>query len=308
MKKLSICLMLLISLALPALAQCSQYQCRLSNDDQKRFDSDYQHWLEAKRSNDRDDILSNEKHMQDIMGRYNIPSSVPYDAVASSGAFTNYDQYRNRLPVADQTRFDGYFQRWVDYERTNNREEMLEEEKHMQDVMLHYGITLSVPYRALSSSTHRNYGAGYVNQWQGRLPLEDQQHFDDYYAHWLDARRVNDRDQSAGQEAIMRDVMRQYGIPSDVPFDQIASPDLSQAGFNQVRILDATYGAGERFANVAGRLQDMVKNNRLTVRVNNESMGGDPAPHMRKALNLTFAFRGRQQHVTVVENDTLNIP
>src|SRR5262249_37771429 len=97
MKKLSIFLMMFLSLALSASAQLSQYQGRLSSDDQKRFDSYYQRWLDYKRSNDRDDIISMERHMQEIMMRYNVPSSVPYDAIASSSAWGENGRYRGRF-------------------------------------------------------------------------------------------------------------------------------------------------------------------------------------------------------------------
>ena len=51
---------------------------RLSADDQQKFDSYYQHWVDASRKNDRDDIEKNARHMQDIMAHYNIPSNVPF--------------------------------------------------------------------------------------------------------------------------------------------------------------------------------------------------------------------------------------
>jgi hypothetical protein len=60
-----------------------QFQGRFSPDDQKKFDKAYEHWLDARRQRDRDDIAKNEGKMQEIMARYNIPRDVPYDALAS---------------------------------------------------------------------------------------------------------------------------------------------------------------------------------------------------------------------------------
>ncbi len=61
-----------------------EYQ-RFSPDDQRKFDRVYDHWLESRRKNDRDDIRKDERKMQDMMARYNIPGDVPYDELASQG-------------------------------------------------------------------------------------------------------------------------------------------------------------------------------------------------------------------------------
>jgi hypothetical protein len=58
-------------------------QSRLSPDDQREFDKYYAKWVDDTRRNDRDDIDKDMRHMQDIMIRYNIPSSVPFDQIAS---------------------------------------------------------------------------------------------------------------------------------------------------------------------------------------------------------------------------------
>jgi hypothetical protein len=66
----------------------------------------------------------------------------------------------------------------------------------------------------------RVYGNG---QWRGRLSSEEQQRFDSYYSRWLDYRRTNNRDEIESMENRMRDVMSHNNIPSNVPFDRIAS-------------------------------------------------------------------------------------
>jgi len=58
-------------------------QSRLSPEDQHEFDKTYEKWEKDVRKHDRDDIRREERRMQDIMARYNIPRDVPYDQVAS---------------------------------------------------------------------------------------------------------------------------------------------------------------------------------------------------------------------------------
>ena len=69
---------------------------------------------------------------------------------------------------------------------------------------------------------NQGYGVSY-DRWQGRLSAEDQSRFDSYYSRWLDAVQTNDRDKRNSMEDRMRDVMSHYNIPSDVPFDGVAS-------------------------------------------------------------------------------------
>ena len=69
---------------------------------------------------------------------------------------------------------------------------------------------------------NQGYGISH-DRWQGRLSAEDQARFDSYYSRWLDYVESNDRDNRNSVEDRMRDVMSHYNIPSDVPFDQIAS-------------------------------------------------------------------------------------
>lgn len=72
----------------------------------------------------------------------------------------------------------------------------------------------------------QRHDQGYDNsqgRWNNRLSAEDQGRFDSYYSRWLESQRNNDGNQRASMEERMRDVMSRYSIPSDVPFQQIAS-------------------------------------------------------------------------------------
>jgi hypothetical protein len=81
-------------------------------------------------------------------------------------------------------------------------------------------------------------------------------------------------------------------------------------GNSQLRIVQANYravnGGGGR--NVTSRLQDMVRNNRLDVTVNNSTMGGDPAKGQSKQLYVVYEFRGQNRTTTVGENGQLRLP
>jgi len=75
-----------------------------------------------------------------------------------------------------------------------------------------------------------------------------------------------------------------------------------------LQILRADYGTDNRIANVASRLASFIQGNSLSLRVTNETMGGDPAEDLPKALNVWYSFNGRVANVIVNEKDTLNLP
>src|SRR6266478_6856625 len=101
MKKLLGALGILIAaLTLSALAQGPG---RLSPDDQREFDKYYTKWVNDTRKNDRDDIAKDVKHMQEIMGRNGIPSSVPYEQIATTGSAYPTRSYQGRLSAHDQS-------------------------------------------------------------------------------------------------------------------------------------------------------------------------------------------------------------
>lgn len=178
---------LIAALALPALCQNG----RLSPDDQRDFDKAYAKWVNDSRKNDRDDIQRDERRMQDIMQRNNIPPDVPYDRIASSGSNNGYygdrdnDRYRDRNN--DQ------------YPDRNNDQ-----------------------YRDRDNDQYRGGNSAYG---QTRLSADDQREFDKAYDKWQKDSRKNDRDDIRRDERRMQDIMARYNIPRDVPYDQIASPN-----------------------------------------------------------------------------------
>jgi len=186
MKRAFVLSALILVLLAPAFAQRGGRQ--LSADDQRRFDSYFSRWQSYQRTNNQGDSRSMEKRMQSIYQRYGIPTDIPYRDVASNGGGgsnrdrdwererdrdrdwdrdrgADWDRYRDRdrgywqqnqrLSGEDQGRFDSYFQRWQDYRRTNNRDEVISMEKRMFDVYDHYGIPHNVRFERVASQGGR---------------------------------------------------------------------------------------------------------------------------------------------------------
>jgi len=81
-------------------------------------------------------------------------------------------------------------------------------------------------------------------------------------------------------------------------------------GSRGFRIAKAEYGdvAGRYRVDVTQRLQNMVRNNRLDITVNNSTMGVDPAPRQAKQLFVRYTQMGRASERTAPENSQLRIP
>jgi Domain of unknown function (DUF3395) len=78
--------------------------------------------------------------------------------------------------------------------------------------------------------------------------------------------------------------------------------------FRNLNIVQASYGAGNRRKDVTSRLQSMVRNNRLSVLVNNTTMGGDPAFSQPKNLQVTYEYQGQRRNVNMGEGGRLTLP
>ena len=163
---------------------------QLSADDQSRFDSYFQRWQNYQRTNNQGDSRSMEKRMHSIYQRYGIRADTPYRDVASNGnrggnvdrdwgqeqdrdrewdrnRRAQWDRYRDRdrsywqqnqhLSGEDQGRFDSYFQRWLAYRRTNNRDEVTSMERRMFDIYDHYAIPHNVRFERVASQGGGRY-------------------------------------------------------------------------------------------------------------------------------------------------------
>src|SRR6185369_2914531 len=134
----------------------------------------------------------------------------------------------------------------------------------------------SVPYEVLTSSYNGNYGGGWNNNYAGRFNAHDQYVYDQLYVNWLQAHLIKDQSQIGKAESAMQTVMRKYGIPPNVDYGSLASPNIQQGGggggwYSSLRIVIASYGAGFRRTDVTGRVQSQIQNGRLSIRVDNNS-------------------------------------
>jgi hypothetical protein len=81
------------------------------------------------------------------------------------------------------------------------------------------------------------------------------------------------------------------------------------AGYGALNIVSATYGAGRQRRDVTDRVRSMVRDGRLSISVNNDVLGGDPAPHTPKDLRVVYSSgRGREREVRVNEGQRLVVP
>src|SRR5579872_6204686 len=131
-------LIVLAALALPGLVQAQQ---QMSPDDQQKFDNYYSRWQQDRQTGDRDDMVSSEHHMQDLMNKYSIPADTPYDQVASQNApgYENrpYDNrgYTNQLPGDDQNKFNKEYTKWQQANAKNDRDDIDKHARNMEELM-----------------------------------------------------------------------------------------------------------------------------------------------------------------------------
>ena len=77
---------------------------------------------------------------------------------------------------------------------------------------------------------------------------------------------------------------------------------------SELRVLQASWGAGGQQRDVTGQLNQQVQGNHLNVNVNDGSMGGDPAPGAEKRLRVVYMFRGLRYETNVPEGGVLALP
>src|SRR5437660_7741783 len=81
-----------------------------------------------------------------------------------------------RLSSDDQSRFDSYYSRWMDYRQRNDRDQMSSMERRMLDVYAHYNIPPNTRFWRVASNARERRG----RHW--RLSASDQQRFDSYFS------------------------------------------------------------------------------------------------------------------------------
>jgi TRAP-type C4-dicarboxylate transport system substrate-binding protein len=135
----------------------------LPPQDQQQFDKYYSKWVDAQSKNDQDDVANNARKMQQIMARCNIPSNVPFAAIATNGyaAAPNgsyahpypyaYGQSAQRLSAKDQSHFDKAYRKWLVARRKKDRDDVDKNVCKMQEIMARYNIPANVPFDRIAS-------------------------------------------------------------------------------------------------------------------------------------------------------------
>jgi len=74
-----------------------------------------------------------------------------------------------------------------------------------------------------------------------------------------------------------------------------------------VVIVKATYGAPGQTVDVSGVLTKSIAAGKYVVNVNNDELGGDPAPGIAKQLVVEYTLNGTSKKATVYEEDSINL-
>jgi len=86
------------------------------------------------------------------------------------------------------------------------------------------------------------------------------------------------------------------------------SPRLGYAQNQGLQINGAIYGQEGKGKDVTKRVQAMVQNGTVDVKVTNITMGGDPNKGTDKTLKVVYTYRGRRLNKVVKEGDRLQLP
>ncbi len=86
------------------------------------------------------------------------------------------------------------------------------------------------------------------------------------------------------------------------------APKGVEAQVGKLIIQNAIYGKNGQGKNVTRRLNNMINNNTLDVKVNNDNMGGDPNVGADKSLKVDYTYHGQNLHKVVKEGDRLKLP
>jgi len=84
------------------------------------------------------------------------------------------------------------------------------------------------------------------------------------------------------------------------------TPVHAQIGTLQIN--RAVYGKAGAGNDVTERLQRMIKNNTMDIKVTNITMGGDPNKGADKTLKVDYTYRGQRKQVVVNEGDRPKLP
>lgn len=96
-----------------------------------------------------------------------------------------------------------------------------------------------------------------------------------------------------------------FGLPRSGQFGGFRR---SLLGPPPLRIVSATYGAGNQQKDVTALVQSRVSGSRLDLQVTNENLGGDPALNVVKELIVSYQLENRTYQARASENGMLRLP
>lgn len=79
-------------------------------------------------------------------------------------------------------------------------------------------------------------------------------------------------------------------------------------GGGQLQIMRASFGAGNRNADVTSAVAAQVRGDQLNMRVDRGTMGSDPAPGQTKRLKVIYLWQGLRYETNVPEGGVLTLP
>ena len=81
----------------------------------------------------------------------------------------------------------------------------------------------------------------------------------------------------------------------------------SAAQPNRWELLRAEYGSGNNFVDVTPRIRSLIQGDTLSMRVDNDTLGIDPTPGVRKTLRLRVRNHGQEQVLAYAEKESFSI-
>ena len=112
-----------------------------------------------------------------------------------------------------------------------------------------------------------------------------------------------------GDPAVGKDVDdRPRGGDPAVRKDMDDRPRGGDRDWDSLSIIYGFYGAQRRTANVTDLLRARVRDGSLSIHVDNNSLGEDPAVGADKVLIVIYRYKGREQAVAIGEGYTLSLP
>lgn len=114
----------------------------------------------------------------------------------------------------------------------------------------------------------------------------------------------------------IRKLDKQHQTPVGDEDDTAGAPPDVEAIGPGFRVLSATYGATERTpskveareADVTKAVAGMVSGRQLRFIVDNNTLGGDPYPNVRKSLSIRYADDGQVVERVFAEGDAVDLP